>query len=138
MATFPRIRVSAFLVAAMVATVTWLTGAAVLAQRNPEAAKMTNPVAATTESIAAGKALYTRNCAACHGVNAEGGTGNDIAPPSPDLTDAEWAHGDSDGEIFFVLKNGVPPDLNMPAWGDRIKDPDLWNILNYVRSLKKK
>jgi hypothetical protein len=32
-----------------------------------------------------------------------------------------WRH---DGEIFSVIKNGVPPDLAMEPWGDRIKDPD--------------
>src|SRR5262245_51410800 len=111
MATLSRIRMSGFVLAALVAALTWLADVALVAQRNAEAAKMTNPVASTPDSIAAGKQLYTRNCAACHGVNAEGGTGNDIAPPAPDLTDAEWSHGDTDGEIFVVLKNGVPPDL---------------------------
>ena len=46
-------------------------------------------------------------------------------------------HGESDGEIFDVIKNGVPPDLSMPAWDDRLKDPDIWNLVNYVKSLKK-
>jgi cytochrome c oxidase cbb3-type subunit III len=115
----------------------WMTTIALFAQGNPEAAKLKNPEASTPESIAAGKQLYTKNCAACHGINATGGTGNDIAPPSPDLTDAEWMHGDSEGEIFYVIKNGIPPDLNMPAWSDRLKDPDIWNIVVFVKSLKK-
>lgn len=105
---------------------------------NPEAAKIKNPVAATPESIAAGKAIFGRYCAVCHGVNAEGGSGSDISPPAPNLTDTEWRHGGTDGEIFYVIKNGVPPDLNMEPWGDRIKDPDNWNVVNYVRSLAKK
>jgi cbb3-type cytochrome c oxidase subunit III len=115
----------------------WITTIALMAQGNPEAAKLKNPQASTPESIAAGKQLYTRNCAACHGINATGGTGNDIAPPSPDLTDAEWMHGETEGEIFYVIKNGIPPDLNMPAWGERLKDPDIWNLVTYVKSLKK-
>jgi cytochrome c oxidase cbb3-type subunit 3 len=115
----------------------WITTIALMAQGNPEAAKLKNPEAATPESMAAGKQLYTRNCAACHGINATGGTGNDIAPPAPDLTDAEWMHGESEGEIFYVIKNGIPPDLNMPAWSDRMKDPDIWNVVAYLKSLKK-
>ncbi len=111
---------------------------ALVGQGNPEAAKVKNPVAATPESIAAGKQLYTRYCAVCHGINGKGGSGSDISAPAPDLTDDEWKHGSSDGEIFDVIKNGVPPDLNMEPWGDRIKDPDLWNLVNYVRSLAKK
>ena len=87
----------------------WMTTIALFAQGNPEAAKLKNPEASTPESIAAGKQLYTRNCAACHGINATGGTGNDIAPPSPDLTDAEWMHGDSEGEISTSSRTGFLP-----------------------------
>lgn len=107
------------------------------AQGNPEATQVKNPVAASPDSIAAGKAVYQRYCATCHGLNGEGGSGSDISPPAPDLTDAEWKRGSTDGEIFFVIKNGVPPELNMEPWADRIKDPDIWNVVNYVRSLAK-
>ncbi len=115
-----------------------LAGVAVIAmtaQGNPQAAAIKNPAAATPDSIAAGKQVYTRYCASCHGVSARGGSGSDISPPAPDLTDAEWKHGSTDGEIFDVIKNGVPPELNMEPWGDRITDPDIWNVVNYLRSL---
>ena len=115
-----------------------VTGIGMTAQGNPEAARMTNPVAPSPESIAAGKQIYQRYCASCHGINAEGGSGSDISPPAPDLSDSEWKRGSTDGEIFFVIKNGVPPELNMEPWGDRINDPDIWNVVNYVRSLAKK
>jgi mono/diheme cytochrome c family protein len=110
----------------------------ILAQDNPEAAKVKNPTALTPESVATGKPIYTRYCAVCHGINAEGGSGSDISPPAPDLTDKEWKHGSTDGEIFYVIKNGVPPDLSMEPWGDRIKDPEIWNVVNYLRSIGKK
>ena len=122
----------------VVLSAAFVTALALDAQGNPEAAKLKNPVAATSESVAAGKQVYTRYCAVCHGTTAEGGSGSDISPPAPDLTDAEWKRGGTDGEIFSVIKNGVPPDLNMEPWGDRIKDPDIWNVVNYVRSLAKK
>ena len=115
-----------------------LTVVVLFAQGNPEAAKIPNPVAADAASLATGKQVYTRYCAVCHGVNAEGGSGSDISPPAPDLTDKEWKRGATDGEIFSVIKNGVPPDLAMEPWGDRIKDPDIWNVVNYIRSLAKK
>ena len=113
-------------------------GIVVLAQGNPDAARTKNPVAVTAESVAAGKQVYQRYCASCHGLNAEGGSGSDISPPAPDLTDSEWKRGSTDGEIFDVIKNGVPPDLNMEPWGDRINDTNIWNVVNYVRSLAKK
>ena len=107
------------------------------AQGNPDAARVKNPVAATPESIADGKRLYQRHCASCHGSNAEGGPGNDLIPAAPDLTDNEWKHGSTDGEIFSAIKNGVPPDLNMIPFGDQMNDAQIWAVVNYIRSLAK-
>ena len=43
------------------------------------------------------------------------------------------------GEIFNTIKNGVPPEFNMAAWGEAgVKDPDIWNVVNYIRSVTKK
>jgi len=120
------------------AAVLALSGLALRAQGNPDAAKLQNPTPASAESVAAGQQLYRRYCASCHGANAEGGAGNDLIPAAPDLTDKEWKHGSSDGEIFAVVKNGVPPELNMVPFADQIKDPDIWHIVNYVKSIAKK
>src|SRR5262252_9218294 len=98
--------------AVMIVAIVTLTAA----QGTPAAA-VKNPVAATAESVADGKRLYLRHCASCHGANAEGGAGNDLIPAAPDLTDSEWKHGGSDGEIFAAIKNGIPPDLNMVPFG---------------------
>ena len=91
-------------------------------QGNPEAAKIKNPVAATPESIATGKQVY-RAIAPCATAppgkvdrEATSARRHPISPTS------EWKHGSTDGEIFYVIKNGVPPELNMEPWGDRIKD----------------
>jgi cbb3-type cytochrome c oxidase subunit III len=120
------------------AAIVWLAAGSLTAQGNAEHAKLKNPVTSTPDSIAAGKALFTKTCAPCHGVNATGGSGNDISPPSPDLTDTEWQHGGTDGEIFFNIKEGIPPELNMGPFGARLKDDDIWNIVNYLRSIAKK
>jgi mono/diheme cytochrome c family protein len=115
-----------------------ITSVVIIAQGNPDAGKIKNPVDASLESIAPGKQIYTRYCATCHGTNGQGGSGSDISPPAPNLTDDEWKRGSTDGEIFDVIKNGVQPELSMEPWGDRIKDEDIWNVVNFVRSLAKK
>lgn len=107
------------------------------AQGNPDAAKVKNPVAATPESIAAGKKIFQKTCAPCHGINAEGGPGNDLIPAAPDLTDDKWDHGSTDGEIFDNIKNGIGPDFNMTPFKDQLKDTDIWNVVNYLRSIAK-
>ena len=111
---------------------------AIAAQGNPEAAKVKNPTATTPESVAAGKLGFQKFCAPCHGVNAQGGPGNDLIPAAPSLTDDTWDHGSTDGEIFDNTKNGVAPDFNMIPWKDKLKDPDVWDVVNYLRSIAKK
>jgi mono/diheme cytochrome c family protein len=111
---------------------------AIAAQGNSEAAKVKNPVTASPESVAAGKQIYQQKCASCHGTNGEGGPGNDLIPAAPDLVDDTWEHGSTDGEIFEVIKNGIEPELNMIPWNDTLKDPDIWNVVNYLRSIAKK
>jgi mono/diheme cytochrome c family protein len=110
----------------------------VAAQGNPEPAKVKNPVAPTPESVAAGRQIFQKSCATCHGSNAEGGSGSDLIPAAPDLTDDKWDHGSTEGEIFDAIKNGVPPDFNMTPWKDQLKDPDIWNVVNYLRSIAKR
>ena len=115
-------------------------------EKTQDAAALTNPVASTPESIAAGKKAYDTNCAACHGNMAQGAVKAGIAisiieeqggRQAPDLTDGQWDHGSSDGEIYAVIKKGVPPTM-MAGWDGRIPDRDIWNILNYIRTLAAK
>jgi mono/diheme cytochrome c family protein len=114
------------------------TGGLILsAQGNADAAKLKNPVGATPESVAAGQQLYARNCASCHGRNGQGGPGNDLIPAAPSLLGDAWSHGSTDGEIFTNIRNGVAPDFNMVPFKDKLKDDEIWNVVNYIRSIKK-
>ena len=55
----------------------------------------------------------------------------------PDLTDDQWDHGSTDAEIYSVIKRGVPPTM-MAGFDGRVPDNDIWNIVNYLRSLAPK
>ena len=126
-----------FRIIIVTAAVAWIGHVAIAAQGDPEAAKVKNPVASTPESIAAGKVVFAK-CAPCHGANGQGGPGNDLIPAAPSLVDDQWDHGSSDGEIFANIKNGVGPDFNMVPWKDQLKDNDIWNVVNYLRSIATK
>ena len=103
---------------------------------NPEAAKIKNPVAASPESISAGKRSYTRLCGRCHGPEGKGdGTAATGAQP-PDLTDAAWDYGGTDGEIFGVIHDGTSADMD--SYAARISDAEIWNVVNYLRTLAAK
>jgi mono/diheme cytochrome c family protein len=106
---------------------------------DPEAAKIKNPIASTPESIEAGKRAYQTYCGSCHGADAKGGITISViedrgGKQPPDLTDAQWDHGSSDGEIAAVIKKGVPPDFFMAPWDGRIKDDEIWDIVNFIKS----
>ena len=110
---------------------------------NQSGVTLRNPVAATPESIAAGKRAYDVNCAACHGNMAQGAVKAGIAisiieeqkgKQAPDLTDAQWDYGSTDGEIFAVIKRGVPPTM-MAGFDGRIPDNDIWSLIHYLRTL---
>ena len=101
---------------------------------NPVAAQLRNPVAKTPDSIAAGRKVFQRLCARCHGPNAKGdggGAGGGGIPP--DLTDAVWDHGSTDGEIFTTIHDGT--SIDMEGYAEQITDTDIWNIVNYLRSV---
>jgi cytochrome c oxidase cbb3-type subunit 3 len=117
-----------------------LPGAGIVAQNiggSPEAAKVKNPVAATALSVKAGEALFQKNCAFCHGAGAKGD--GKLAPKGTqpaNLTDATWERGTTDGEIHAMILTGtVPTGGKMPGVKGRISDADVWNIINYIRSL---
>ena len=131
-------RMSLGVIAAFVVT----SAAFVAAQNpggNPTAAKMKNPVASSPESIKAGQALYQKNCRFCHNADAKGN--GPMAPegtkPS-DLTDAKWERGASDGEIFTVIRDGAGPQFDMKGYKSKMTEPDIWNVVNYLRSLQAK
>jgi hypothetical protein len=48
---------------------------------------------------------------------------------------SQWDHGSTDSEIFTVIKRGIPPTM-MAGYDGRIPDEDIWNIVNYLRTLR--
>lgn len=100
-----------------------------------KAAREPNPVKATPESIERGKKIYGYDCASCHGATGDGKT--DVAKDlkMPDLSDQARLKDRSDGELFYIIKNGHD---DMPPEGDRAKTEQLWDLVNYVRLLSKK
>ncbi len=136
--------VGAALTTSTSAAVTVPTPAAAQNMTNAPAASLRNPVASTPESIAAGKRIYDASCAACHGNQAQGAVKAGITisileeqrgKQPPDLTDDQWDHGSSNGEIFAVIKRGLPPSM-MPGFGGALSDEDIWRIVAYLRSLQ--
>jgi len=129
-------RTSFLLVAAAALFLAVVAAAAQSPAIGPDPKKVKNPVAASAASLTAGAATFKKYCAFCHGADAKGD--GPLAPKGShpaDLSDAKWEHGDTDGEIFAVVQNGVGGTSVMKGFKGKMPDRDLWNVINYLRSL---
>lgn len=102
-----------------------------------EAAKQQNPVKASPESLARAKKWWGLDCAMCHGKEGDGkgDVAKDMKLQIVDFTDPATLKDRTDGELFYIIKNG---HQDMPPEGDRVKTDEAWDLVNYVRSLAKK
>ena len=110
--------------------------AAVEAKGAAEAGKLVNPVKATPTSIAAGQKSYGFDCAMCHGKEGagDGDLATDMKLKLKDYRDPESLKEMTDGEIFTIIDKGKG---QMSGEEGRLKPEQIWNVVNYVRSLAK-
>ncbi len=91
------------------------------------ASALHNPYAGQYEAFLAGKKLFKRHCAECHGLE---GSGKGKAPDlhSPIVQSA------SPGTLFWFLRNGNLKE-GMPSWS-RLPDQQLWQVVSYLQTLR--
>lgn len=85
--------------------------------------KISNTVAVLND----GKAIFLKNCVACHGEKGQGTVG-------PNLTDEYWIHGGKIGNIFKTVKYGVP-EKGMISWEKQLTPKQMADVANYIKSL---
>jgi len=105
-----------------------VTKAAFLAKSGELIDENTVKVSTDPGVIAAGKAIYTQNCVACHGNLGQGIVG-------PNLTDDSWIHGGTVNAIFKTLKYGVP-EKGMIAWEKTLTPKQTSDVSNFILSLQ--
>ncbi|HEY7612758.1 MAG TPA: c-type cytochrome [Gemmatimonadales bacterium] len=119
----------------LVAALALLGGGQAVAQ-----GKAAAPAGVTPAAIAQGDSIFHKDgmCYACHGSNAQGAVG-------PNLTDAEWLHGDGSYDmIVATVTSGVPVEKSKkgiampPKGGSSITDEQVKAVAAYVYSLSHK
>lgn len=97
-----------------------------------EAKQLKNPVPYSKQSLARGRVLYNRACTECHG--SDGKSLVDVIANATDLTQPKfWTNGTSEGEIFRSIRDGVGD--SMPLFKDEETETDIWDLVNFTRSL---
>jgi len=99
-------------------------------------AQAKNPFAGDARMAQLGEYEFRSNCAFCHGLGAQGGG------RGPDLTRTPKKHGDSDGELFTTINNGVAgtamPPNGATQQGVGMTEEEIWQVVTYIRSVEKK
>ena len=90
--------------------------------------------AVSANNTTSAAALYSRNCASCHGRDGRAKTLKAKLNHARNLTDSEWQNRVSDERIFNSVMNGKG---KMPGYGKKLSETEIDSLVNYVRSLKK-
>jgi mono/diheme cytochrome c family protein len=96
-----------------------------------------NPITLNDDVLAEGRAHFADHCALCHGNDGRGDTpiGRNLYPRAPDMQAAD-TQTLSDGELFYIIENGVRL-TGMPAWGGSGSHDDeaSWQLVHFIRHL---
>ena len=95
-----------------------------------------NPVSNTPSILAEARAHWADHCASCHANDGSGDSmmGRRTYPPAPDMR-MPATQNLSDGELFYIIQNGIRL-TGMPGWGGSDHDTeDSWKLVRFIRHL---
>ena len=97
-----------------------------------------NPIGTSADELKPGLEHFAKYCAMCHGNDGSGegaAIGRGLFPKPPDMR-AAATQTLTDGEIFYIIENGVR-FTGMPAFGTGKPDPDgekqAWQLVRFIR-----
>ena len=108
-------------------------------QLPPDADAKTSPLQVDAKVLATGRAVFKDKCTKCHGT-AGLGDGPDADPEhreDMDLTNPKRADRNADGVVFYKVANGRRRP-KMPAFKDELTEQQIWSVVAYVQTLRKK
>lgn len=139
-------RLVALGVVVMIAVI--VVGAVLLRSERDRDAEPTVPSMAALNpgDVTLGRAIYLKNCASCHGANAQGAPNwtqpdarGNLPPPPHDDSGHTWRH--SDAELTGIIQNGLrdvfnkTPELTMPPFKGKLSAEEISAVITYFKSL---
>jgi mono/diheme cytochrome c family protein len=96
-----------------------------------------NPLSNTQENFLAAREHFADHCAICHANDGSGNSqiGPNFSPKPPDMR-LPRTQGLSDGELFYIIENGVML-TGMPGFGTGTPEGEKssWQLVHFVRRL---
>jgi mono/diheme cytochrome c family protein len=106
-----------------------------------EVRRVKSPLPASPDVAEQGKKIFEGKgfCRACHGADGKG-LGGDIeagslkGPLPRNFTDKDWQAARTDGELFWILRNGSKGTAMASFIPLVLTEEEAWQVLQYVRS----
>jgi mono/diheme cytochrome c family protein len=105
--------------------------------------KMQNPLPLNDATLKAGETIFQLQgkpiaCKACHGAKGDGKaeSGFESTPPPRNFACAEIMRPISDGQLFWIIRNGSP-NTSMFAFPS-LSDEQVWQLIHYIRQFSRK
>jgi len=105
----------------------------------------TNPLASSSGSISAGKVLFLKTaqpvaCVMCHGEQGDGKglMGAALMPPPRNFTCGAMMKDVPDGQLFWIIKNGIKM-TGMPSFSASnppVPDQEIWAMVAFLKKLQ--
>ena len=97
--------------------------------------KMPNPVKSDDASLKTGKAVWSKDCASCHGKTGKGdGSKSKGLKTHPGDFTSSAVQSQTDGALFYKINEGRE---DMPSFKKKIPDAEeIWSVINYMRTFK--
>ena len=100
------------------------------------ARQLKSPVVADEKVLLDGRMHWADHCAGCHANDGSGDTplGRGLYPKPPNMR-SPLTQSKSDGELFFIIENGIRL-TGMPAWGSGgSHSAESWALVAFIRTL---
>ena len=101
-------------------------------------AALRDPTGESPAKLRRGRAIFDRECAACHGWSGQG-TGPDAFAQVPAPADLEWLartpKRQAEPYVYWVIAEGGGEfDSEMPAYKRKLPQKDIWSVVAYIRA----
>ena len=98
--------------------------------------KEKNPLKGNAKAAKEGKKIFSTYCVVCHGTTGEGnGSAAAALNPKPKNLTSKEVQKQTDGALFWKITTGNPPML---SWKSTLSKKQRWELIDYIRQLKKK